>query len=112
VQFCLRLPARFRRRAGQSKWILRQVLRRYLPEHLIPAEKKGFVVPLAQWLRGPLREWAEDLLAEERLAESGVLAVEGIRQDWREHCSGRLDRNRRLWNVLMFQAWRRKQWQH
>ena len=111
VQFCLRLPARFRKRAGQSKWILRQVLRRYLPEHLIPAEKKGFVVPLAQWLRGPLRAWAEDLLAEERLAESGVLAVEGIRQDWREHCSGRLDRNRRLWNVLMFQAWRRKQWQ-
>jgi asparagine synthase (glutamine-hydrolysing) len=87
-------------------------LRRYLPEHLIPAEKKGFVVPLAQWLRGPLRAWAEDLLAEESLAGSGVLAVEGIRQDWREHCSGRLDRNRRLWNVLMFQAWRRKQWQH
>jgi asparagine synthase (glutamine-hydrolysing) len=111
VQWCLRLPACFRQRAGQSKWILRQVLRRYLPEHLIQTDKKGFVVPLAQWLRGPLREWAEDLLSQERLAESGVLAVEGIRQDWREHCSGRIDRNRRLWNVLMFQAWRRKQWQ-
>lgn len=112
VEFLLRLPPRLRHRAGQSKWILRQILRRYLPEHLIQTDKKGFVVPLAKWLRGPLREWAEDLLSEESLAQSGMLSVEVIRNNWREHCSGRYDRNRRLWNVLMLQAWQRKQWQH
>lgn len=105
VKFCLRLPPRFRHRSGVPKWVLRQVLRRHVPEPLMPRKKKGFAVPLGRWLRGPLREWSENLLSEASLARSEVLDVELIRANWRAHCSGRIDLNRRLWNVLMFQSW-------
>ena len=112
VKFCFRLPSHLRTRTGQSKWALRQVLRRYLPESLVWAGKRGFEVPMGNWLRGPLREWAEDLLAGQSLRRSQLLATDVIRGQWHEHCSGRSGRTRKLWNVLMFQAWYQSQGGH
>jgi asparagine synthase (glutamine-hydrolysing) len=102
--FCLSLPAGLRNRDGQPKWVLRQVLRKYLPDVLIAGEKKGFAVPLADWLRGGLREWAEELLSEKCLTESEVFSVRAVRECWQAHLSGKHDRSRALWNVLMFQS--------
>ena len=84
------------------------MLRRYLPDELIAGGKKGFAVPLGPWLRGPLREWAEDLLSERSIRESGLLSSEPVRRLWLQHCAGTHDRSRPIWNVLMFQAWRRR----
>jgi len=91
-------------RNGEGKWILRQVLDRHVPRELIERPKAGFGIPLNQWLRGPLREWAEDLLADARLA-GGMLAAGPIREGWQQHMAGTHDWTSRLWAVLMFQAW-------
>ena len=107
VEFCFRLSHSLRTRGGQTKWILRRVLQRYLPDTLIAGEKRGFAVPLATWLRGPLRDWAEDLVSVSSIRETGLLPVEPIRRIWQEHCAGTHDRSRALWNVLMFQGWNR-----
>jgi asparagine synthase (glutamine-hydrolysing) len=92
-------------RAGAGKWLLRQLLHRYVPPALVERPKTGFGVPIGDWLRGPLRPWAEDLLAPGRLARDGFLAPEIVRAMWTEHLSGRCDRQFELWDVLMFQAW-------
>jgi asparagine synthase (glutamine-hydrolysing) len=92
-------------RNGQGKWALRRVLEQYVPSHLIERPKTGFSIPVAQWLRGPLRDWAEALLSEQRLIEEGYLEPKLIRRVWRQHLSGRFDWSARLWSVLMFQAW-------
>jgi len=92
-------------RNGQGKWALRRVLEQYVPSHLIERPKTGFSIPVAQWLRGPLRDWAEALLSEQRLIEEGYLESKLIRRVWRQHLSGRFDWSARLWSVLMFQAW-------
>jgi len=92
-------------RDGQSKWILRQVLYRYVPRQLIERPKMGFGVPIDVWLRGPLREWAEALLDERRLREEGFLDPDPVRSMWRDHLSGERNSQGRLWNILMFQAW-------
>jgi asparagine synthase (glutamine-hydrolysing) len=105
VEFAWALPHEFRVRDGQSKWILRQVLYRYVPRELIDRPKSGFGVPVASWLRGPLREWAEELLAEDRLEREGFFQPVPVRQAWKEHLSGRRDWQYQLWNVLMFQGW-------
>jgi asparagine synthase (glutamine-hydrolysing) len=89
---------------GKAKWLLRQVLFKYLPKELVERPKMGFAVPMGNWLRGPLREWAESLLNEKRLRE-GFFNPAPIRQKWAEHLSGRLDWQGFLWNVLMFQQW-------
>ncbi len=102
--FCLSLPAELRNRDGQPKWVLRQVLRKYLPDALIAGQKKGFAVPLAAWLRGCLREWAEELLSEKCLVQSEVFSVCAVRECWQAHLSGKRDGSRALWNVLMFQS--------
>jgi asparagine synthase (glutamine-hydrolysing) len=109
VEFCWRLPRRMRVRHGQGKWALRQVLHRHVPEALVERPKMGFGVPLDEWLRGPLRPWAEELLAEPRLRREGFLDPAPVRRAWREHLSGRLDRQYLLWDVLMFQAWLEEQ---
>ncbi|MDD2989156.1 MAG: asparagine synthase (glutamine-hydrolyzing) [Zoogloea sp.] len=105
VEFAWRLPLNLKIRNGQGKWALRQVLYKYVPQELIERPKAGFGIPVGEWLRGPLREWAEALLDEERLSREGYLNPAPIRLAWSQHLSGRHDWTPRLWCVLMFQAW-------
>lgn len=99
------LPFDLKVRQGRSKWLLRQVLFRYVPPALVERPKAGFSVPLGHWLRGPLRDWAEDALRPDRLEEAGLRPAP-VLQAWRRHLDG-IDEQYRLWVVLMFQAWRR-----
>ena len=105
VEFAWRLPRSMKVRGGRNKWILRRVLRRYVPNELIDRPKSGFAIPLDTWLRGPLRAWAEELLDARRLRTEGFLDPVTVRDHWDAHLSGRRDFSERLWNVLMFQAW-------
>lgn len=108
AEFALSLPIGQKIRDGVGKWLLRQVLYRHVPASLIERPKMGFGVPIDAWLRGPLREWAEDLLNPSRMAAEGYLNVAPIRLAWQEHQSGRRNRQHFLWNVLMFEAWMRE----
>ncbi len=105
MEFAWRLPLSLKIRDGVGKWILRQVLYRYVPRSLVDRPKQGFGMPVAAWLRGPLRDWAEDLVDEGRIRAGGVLDPEPVRRKWKEHLSGRTSWDYDLWCVLMFQAW-------
>jgi len=105
VEFAWQLPMAMKRRKGQGKWLLRQVLDRYVPRDLVERPKMGFSVPIGNWLRGPLRDWAEALLDERRLRDEGLLNVAMIRQSWAEHLSGKRNWQYYLWNILMFESW-------
>jgi asparagine synthase (glutamine-hydrolysing) len=105
VEFASRLPRQAKIRGDATKWLLRQVLYRHVPKELVERPKMGFAVPLADWLRGPLRDWAENLLAESRLQQGGFFNAAVVRGVWDEHVSGRANREYMLWNVLMFEAW-------
>ena len=107
VEFAWRLPLSFKVRNGESKWILRKLLYRYVPRPLVDRPKSGFSVPIGQWLRGPIRDWAESLLDETSLRNEGYLNPQTVRQIWKEHLSGARNWEHPLWNVLMFEAWLR-----
>ena len=100
-----RLPPTFKRRGDAAKWILRGILARYVPEALIDRPKKGFSVPTADWLRGPLREWAADLMAPKTLHRQGYLRTAPVETAWRQLLAGRDELAEPIWGVVMFQSW-------
>jgi len=106
VEFAWRLPERAKIRDGKSKWLLRQVLYRHVPERLIERPKMGFGIPLGEWLRGPLKDWADHLLAEQRLKEAGLVDSATVRKYWNEHLEGSRNWQHPLWGILMLEAWR------
>jgi asparagine synthase (glutamine-hydrolysing) len=105
IEFAWRTPLSFKLRGGVGKWLLRQVLYRYVPRQLVERPKRGFGMPIAEWLIGPLRDWAEALLDERRLRDEGMLEPKLIRKKWAEHLSKETRWDYDLWTVLMFQAW-------
>jgi asparagine synthase (glutamine-hydrolysing) len=105
IEFAWRLPLSLKIRGREGKWLLRQVLYKYVPRALVERPKRGFGLPLAAWLRGPLRDWAEAMLDERRLRAEGVLHPEPIRRKWKEHLSGITRWDYQLWTALMFEAW-------
>lgn len=108
VELAWRLPHSAKIRGGVNKWLLRQVLYRHVPKELVERPKMGFGVPLGEWLRGPLRDWAENLLSEKRLEEAGFFDTKLVRHHWYEHLTGRRNWQYLLWDVLMFEAWRER----
>lgn len=109
AEFAWTLPLSMKIRNGQSKRVLRQVLDKHLPSHFFARPKMGFGAPVGQWLRGPLKDWAEDLLSETRLRREGFLDPVPIRQKWHEHLSGARNWHDQIWDVVMFQAWLEEQ---
>lgn len=105
IEFAWRLPIQMKVRDGQSKWLVRQLLHHYVPQALIERPKMGFTIPLDQWLRGSLREWAEALLDENKLKQQGYFNPQLVRQRWDEHLKGSHNWHYSLWSVLMFQSW-------
>lgn len=105
VEFAWQVPLSMKIRDGQGKWLLRQLVRKYVPRALIERPKMGFAVPIDVWLRGELREWAENLLEEKRLREEGFFDPAPIRKRWSEHLSGTRNWHNELWVILMFQTW-------
>ena len=106
VEYAWRMPLRYKIRGGKGKWAVRQLLYRYVPPDLIERPKAGFAIPIGDWLRGPLREWAETLLDQVDRSEPPLLDAVAVRARWQEHLSRSHDRTAAIWNVLMFQAWR------
>jgi asparagine synthase (glutamine-hydrolysing) len=108
VAFSWSLPPRMKAGTGSGKRLLRRVLNRYVPQQLIDRPKKGFTMPIQDWLRNELRDWAENLLSERRLSAEGIFEPSIIRRRWHEHVGCTHDWHSSLWAVLMFQAWKER----
>ncbi|HBP28936.1 MAG: asparagine synthase (glutamine-hydrolyzing) [Advenella sp.] len=104
-EFAWSLDEKYKLRGNDSKWILKQLLYRHVPPQMLDRPKKGFSVPMGQWLRGPLRQWGEQLLALPRLEAQNLLDAQRVREVWMQHQSGQVDNSARLWGILMLQAW-------
>ncbi|WP_028880843.1 asparagine synthase (glutamine-hydrolyzing) [Terasakiella pusilla] len=105
VEFAWSLPHEMKVHQGKAKWILKQTLQRYVPAEITERPKMGFGVPVGEWIKGPLREWAEALLSEQKLLQHNLVQVEAVRQRWHEHQLGTHNWQAGLWNVLMLQSW-------
>ena len=105
IDFSMKLPFEYKIRNGQGKWILRELLHKYLPKNLIDRPKMGFGVPLSEWLRGPLKEWLYDLLNEDQIKREGIFDHKPIKEKLNEHFAGKGNWENELWNITMFQAW-------
>ncbi len=105
VEFAWSLPQEMKVRGADTKWLLRQLLYRHVPQFMVERPKMGFGVPIGSWLRGPLRAWAEALLSEERLKREGLFNPAPIRQCWLDHLAGEQNWEYYLWDILMFQSW-------
>jgi asparagine synthase (glutamine-hydrolysing) len=108
VEYGWRVPLEHKIKNSKGKWILREVLKDYVPDPLFDRPKQGFGVPIDSWLRGPLKEWASELLDPTRLAQEGFFNPDPITQRWQEHLAGTRNWQYSLWGILMFQAW----WEH
>ncbi len=105
IEQAWRTPLAFKKRDGRGKWVLRQILSRHVPDALIDRPKAGFAIPIGAWLRGDLRDWAEDLLSTDALARQPAFDAAAIRRRWAQHVRGTHDWTPSLWGVLMYQAW-------
>tara|TARA_B100001989_G_C24544765_1_gene469990 strand:- start:54 stop:2036 length:1983 start_codon:yes stop_codon:yes gene_type:complete len=108
INYVFRVPTEKKIRFFKGKWILRKLLNKYIPEKLYDRPKKGFSVPMAEWLRGPLREWAEDLIDSKRIEKDGFFNPFLVEKKWKEHLSGKKNWSSLLWNILIFQLWLNK----
>jgi len=108
VEFAARIPPGMKVREGRGKWLIRQVLYQHVPAALVDRPKTGFGVPIDDWLRGPLKPWASDLLSPARLRAQNLFSVSRVSTRMDEHMSGRKNHGYWLWNVLMAQAWHDK----
>lgn len=108
VEYAWKMPLELLIRNGVSKWPLRRILSDYVPLELVDRPKMGFAVPVGEWLRGPLRDWAETLLNEQRLIHEGIFDGAPIRTAWQRHVSGSRNLQHQLWCILMFQAWKER----
>ncbi len=109
IEFAWKVPTGMKLHNGEGKWILKQLLYRYVPRGLIERPKMGFGIPLDQWLRGPLKEWAMELLDEDRIRREGYFDASSVQQKLREHLAGQRNWAYHLWDVLVFQAWKEAQ---
>jgi len=105
VEFALGLPYSLKRNEGQNKWLLKRLLMRFLPQKLVFRPKKGFAIPLADWLRGPLRDWVSQMLEPVRLQNQGYFEPKAVETLWLEHASGIRNHDHQIWSILMFQVW-------
>ncbi|MBN9412883.1 MAG: asparagine synthase (glutamine-hydrolyzing) [Candidatus Paracaedimonas acanthamoebae] len=109
VDLAWKLPLNMKIRDGSTKWILRQILYRYVPKGLVERPKMGFGIPLGKWLKGPLRDWGEEFISENRLENSAFFEVKQVRQMWQKHLQGQGNYQHQLWSILMFEAWKEDQ---
>ncbi len=105
VEYAWRMPFKMKIRNNKGKWALRQILYKYVPSDLIDRPKSGFAIPIGEWLRGPLKEWAEDLIEENKIIKQGFLNHKSVRKIWESHISGNADYTAKIWSILMFQSW-------
>ncbi len=105
VEFANKIPIHIKIKNGTGKWPLKKILSKYVPENLVDRPKTGFSIPLGKWLKGPLRDWAESLLNEKRIAQEGFFSSKLISAKWQQHLDGNQDHSSNLWSILMFQSW-------